>query len=368
MQCQKKNPSYRLECPNNCIKYSPGRQKCLKKYPFVCNNCKKRRFCKFLHYYYDSENASFSYHKRINSANNFPKTNANTISKINKIVSPLIKNGQSVEAILMNHKEITISNSTIRNWIKEGYLECKLSELRMNGRRVPSSQYDYSKSKDYKVLSSKKIGHKYGDYCLYIKLHPSSLIIQLDTVIGTKDGNNTILTIHIVNYKFQFGILLKEHSKDEVFSKLNDLFTKFKDLESSLGLTIYSSFTEVILTDNGVEFDNLLDFCDLDPNIHIFYCHPLSSFEKGSCERNHVLLRYINYKGWSFDNFVQNDIDMLFSHINSYPRKSLKNKTPYQCVLDDPRLGKEFLDIIKISKINPDEVILTPSLLRKIKK
>lgn len=59
---------------------------------------------------------------------------------------------------------------------------------------------------------------------------------------------------------------------------------------------------------------------------------------------------------------------MLFSHINSYPRKSLKNKTPYQCVLDDPRLGKEFLDIIKISKINPDEVILTPSLLRKIKK
>ncbi len=59
---------------------------------------------------------------------------------------------------------------------------------------------------------------------------------------------------------------------------------------------------------------------------------------------------------------------MLFSHINSYPRKSLKNKTPYQCVLEDSRLGREFLDIIKISKINPDDVILNPSLLRKIKK
>ena len=131
---------------------------------------------------------------------------------------------------------------------------------------------------------------------------------------------------------------------------------------------MYSAFTEVLLTDNGPEFDALLDFNNIDPNIHIFYCHPLSSFEKGSCERNHVLVRYIQYKGWSFDNFTQEDINCLFSNINSYPRKSLNEKTPYQVVLEDPRLGKEFLDLIGIYKVDCDDVTLNPSLLRKIKK
>ena len=366
-ECARGNKSKHL-CPSQCIKYSPGRQDCLKKYPFVCNFCNKKSICKFLHFYYDPEKASIDYHSRIHEANSNPKTSSSIIKQVNKIVSPLIKKGQSVEAVLMNHPEINVSNLTIRNWIKDGYLDCKLSNLRMNGRRISSKDYDYSKNKEYKVLSSKKIGHKYSNYLLYIKEHPDALIIQLDSVIGSLDGKITVLTIHIVNYKFQFGILLQHHTKEEVFNTLNSLFSKMKGLEDTYGLGMYSAFTEVLLTDNGPEFDALLDFCDLDPNIHIFYCHPLSSFEKGSCERNHVLVRYIQYKGWSFDDFTQTDINCLFSNINSYPRKSLNKKTPYQAVLNDPRLGKEFLDLIGIYKVDCDDVTLNPSLLRKIKK
>ena len=54
-----------------------------------------------------------------------------------------------------------------------------------------------------------------------------------------------------------------------------------KEIETADGMPFYSTFTEVILTDNGPEFDALLNFCDQDSNIHVFYCHPLSSFEKG---------------------------------------------------------------------------------------
>ena len=355
-------------CPSHCLKYSPGRQNCLKKFPFVCNFCNKKGRCKYLHYYYDPEIASNDYHSRIENANSSPKTDKSIIKSVNKIVSPLIKKGQSVEAILMNHPEITFSNLTIRNWIKKGLLDCKLSDLRMNGRRIPSKDYDYTKSKDYKILSSKKISHKYCDYLLYIKEHPNTLIIQLDSVIGCLEGKLTVLTIHIVNYKFQFGILLENHTKEEVFNKLNSLFSKMKGLEDAYGYGMYSAFIEVLLTDNGPEFDALLDFCVIDPNIHIFFCHPLSSFEKGSCERNHVLVRYIQYKGWSFDDFIQEDINTLFSNINSYPRKSLNGKTPYHVVLEDPRLGKEFLDLIGIYKVDCDDVTLNPSLLRQIKK
>ena len=64
----------------------------------------------------------------------------------------------------------------------------------------------------------------------------------------------------------------------------------------------------------------------------------------------------------------QDDIQKLFSNINSYPRKSLNGKTPYQYVEEDTRFGKEFLDLIGINKIPCDDVILNPSLLKSIKK
>ena len=123
----------------------------------------------------------------------------------------------------------------------------------------------------------------------------------------------------------------------------------------------------MILTDNGTEFDALLDLLIDYPNINIFFCHPNSSYEKGACERNHVLVRYVQYKGRSFDNLSQNDINILFSNINSYPRKSLNKKTPYQSVFDDHRLGKKFLDFVNIFKVNCDDIILNPSLLYKVK-
>lgn len=368
LECKKKNKSYRLDCPPKCINYQPGRQTCLKKFPFVCNYCKKKNLCSYMQFYYDSENASIMYHKRISDDKKIPKTNLNEIHKVNKTISPLIKNGQSVEAALMNHPEIKYSPLTIRNWIKARLLDCKFSELRMTGRRIPSRQYDYSKKKEYSRLFLKKLGHRYNDYLVYIKRHPNSLIVQLDTVIGCFDGKYSILTIHIVQHKFQFGYILHEHTKEAVYDKVNSLLDKLKEYEDGSGIAIYTSFSEILLTDNGFEFDSLVDLCDKDSNIHVFYCHPLSSHEKGSCERNHVLLRYIHYKGWSFDGLEQEDIDLLFSHINSYPRKSLQKKTPYQSVLNDPRLGKEFLDIIHISKINGDELNLTPSLLKRIKK
>ena len=40
----------------------------------------------------------------------------------------------------------------------------------------------------------------------------------------------------------------------------------------------------------------------------IFYCHPSSPYQKGSCEVNHELLRRILPKGTSFDDLTQKKI------------------------------------------------------------
>ena len=61
------------------------------------------------------------YHQKINEANAFPKIDEKTIKKINDIVSPLVKKGQSIEVILMNHPELNVSALTIRNSFFYGY-------------------------------------------------------------------------------------------------------------------------------------------------------------------------------------------------------------------------------------------------------
>lgn len=355
-----------LFCDYKCENYKIGRATCLRSYPFVCNFCSKKKGCQFLHYYYDAEIASSQYHTRIKEANDLPLTDLKEIKKLDKKITPLIRQGQSIEAILMSHTEIKNSSSTIRRWIEQGLLTCKKSELRLFGRRTPK-RYDYSKNKEHLKLNERKLGHKYSDYLLYIKEHPDSLIIQLDTVIGCIDGEKSVLTIHIVQHKFQFGIILDNHTKNEVYTKFKILLDTLYAYEEEYGKPIFSSFTQVILTDNGTEFDALLDLLIDYPNINIFFCHPNSSYEKGACERNHVLVRYVQYKGRSFDNLSQNDINILFSNINSYPRKSLNKKTPYQSVFDDHRLGKKFLDFVNIFKVNCDDIILNPSLLYKVK-
>ena len=367
LKCKREKGKF-LFCDYKCESYKSGRPDCLKKYPFVCNNCSKKKRCQFLHHYYDAELASEQYHKRISEINNIPLTDFKEIKRIDKIVSPLIKKGQSIEAILMNHdKDINFSNTTIRRWMDQGLLTAKKSELRMFGRRTPKT-YNYSKNKEHLRLNENKIGHKYNDYLLYIKEHPNDLIIQLDTVIGCIDGEKSILTIHIVQHKFQFGILLDSHDKETVYIKIKEFLTILYNYEKSFGELIFSSFSNVFLTDNGVEFDALLDLINDFPNMNIFFCHPNASYEKPHCEKNHVLVRYVQYKGWSMDGLNQQDINLLFSNINSYPRKSLNKKTPYHSVLNDARLGKKFLDFANIFKVNCDDVILNPSLLYKVKK
>lgn len=52
----------------------------------------------------------------------------------------------------------------------------------------------------------------------------------------------------------------------------------------------------------------------------------------------------------------------MMSHINSYPRQSLGNKTPYGVF--QLFYGKEILKILGIKEIPPTELSLCPELLK----
>lgn len=95
----------------------------------------------------------------------------------------------------------------------------------------------------------------------------------------------------------------------------------------------------------------------------IFYCHPSSPHEKGSCEVNHELLRRIIPKGDSFDDLTQKDINLIMSHVNSYKRKKLNNESPYSAF--SHFYGKDAIDKLGIKEIDSNNVNLSKKLLKR---
>lgn len=177
----------------------------------------------------------------------------------------------------------------------------------------------------------------------------------MDTVEGIKENNApVILTLEIVEINFLFMFKIDSQTKKDVIKKLN----YFRDIISK---DIFDKLMEILLTDNGKEFFILDDILDISPNIHLFYCHPYSSFEKGSIENNHELIRRVIPKGVSLKPYTQKELDLLCSHVNSLFRDSLNGKCPFDLIENYISLDK--ITKLGLSKIKPLDVCLIPELL-----
>ena len=86
--------------------------------------------------------------------------------------------------------------------------------------------------------------------------------------------------------------------------------------------------------------------------------------------RTHADLRRILQKGVSFNPLSQEQINLIMSHLNSYPRPSLGGRTPYDVFVEEfGDEGKRSLDRLGIVRIPQDQVTLHPFLLgRKFQK
>ena len=88
----------------------------------------------------------------------------------------------------------------------------------------------------------------------------------------------------------------------------------------------------------------------------------MRSGQKGGLEQAHTMLRMILPKKTNFEFLTQWDVNLIVSHINSTPRESLQGRPPYDVALET--LGEETLKAFQLRRIAPDEVNLTPKLIR----
>ena len=82
-----------------------------------------------------------------------------------------------------------------------------------------------------------------------------------------------------------------------------------------------------------------------------------------SYEEKAISIRRIIPKGTSLDDFRQEDIGIMLSHINSYKRAKLNNRSPYQ--MFSLLYGDELLRLLNIREIEPNDIVLSPKLLRR---
>lgn len=95
----------------------------------------------------------------------------------------------------------------------------------------------------------------------------------------------------------------------------------------------------------------------------IFYCDPMSSWQKPHIERSQEFIRQVIPKGISMDGFTQEDITLMLNHINTLSRDSLNGACPFDAAKKP--LGRKLPKLLGLKKIPPDDVILRPSLLKK---
>ena len=327
----------------------------LKHFPFVCNSCENKKKCNREKRYYDCINAeNRSLGNRIGTRKH-KRTSKENIETINEIVSPLIFKGQSIHHIYETNPilKTICCERTIRRLIYDRYLEAKAHDL------VRYSRFPHKKKRlvhdDHSLKNIERLFKRtYTDLQRYLKNHPEARVVQFDSVIGKREDKYAILTITFPKERFQFGLRILKSDPDSVYGKLHELFSK-------LGYRKTKAIFPILLADNGIEFNTFHNLEKFD--IKVYFTNPYRSTDKAECERNHEFIRYIIPKGKTLDNLTQEDIGLMFSHINSYIRESNQNKTPFELVKE--RFGSEFLELIGIKHVEPNDVVLKPKLLKK---
>lgn len=147
---------------------------------------------------------------------------------------------------------------------------------------------------------------------------------EMDTVIGKAKGGGPVLLV-----------LTERLSRQEIIRKIGSKTTSevvraLNRLERDMGASFKHIFRTITI-DNGSEFmdtEGIEKSCRTkSPRTKVYYCHPYSSWERGSNENANGIIRRFIPKGTSIEQYSDKDIARVERWINNYPRKILGYQT-----------------------------------------
>lgn len=321
--------------------------------PYVCNGCPDERACVLRKRYYLHGLAQKKYRDLLVRSREGANITEDELCALDALVSPLIRQGQSVHHILTNHPDrFALNEKTVYRYIAGGLLRAKNGDM----PRVCSLKPRARKPVEHKIDTKCRLGRSYADFQAFTAAAPDARVVEMDSVIG-RVGGKVLLTLLFRDSSLMLAFLRDRNDSQSVIDAFSRLWT-------CAGPDLFGRIFPVLLTDNGSEFSNprALELAPDDtPRTRLFYCDPCASWQKGRIERNHEFLRSVLPRGTSFDGLTQAHINTVLSHINSYSRPALNDKAPFD--LFSFTYGEDLLIQLGLQRIPADRIVLKPSLL-----
>lgn len=351
-----------LQCPSY-IQFTCKRRD---RSPGACNGCEKYSRCHYDKYRYSASQADSEYRDSLVSTRLGINATLSQIKELGLLIKPLLAQGQSVYAILQNHPEINLTEKTLYHYIEEGVFQnagvsitCMDLKRQVRRKLAKKKSIEYSPRKDRSYLK----GRTHKEYTEFKEMNPDASVVEMDTVYNDGSNGPFLQTFKFMKYDFLFCIY---HHQKTSQTMLEGILL----LESILGEQIFNEEVMVLKTDRGSEFilaEQAEIRNDGTRRTRLFYCDPMASWQKGSLENIHILIRDICPKEtdlYALGLDSQEKANRISSHINSYSRKKLNNKTSFSVL---KFFNKEMADKLidqGLTEIPPDQVILKPYLLK----
>lgn len=281
-------------CNQTCKDFVKERCLRLDRAPYVCNGCdKKITHCTIAHKYnYNARSADRKYREKLRDSRAGINMTKRELYQKDKIIFPLIEQGQSPYHILTNHPELAMSIRTMYSYLDQGLFTARNIDLKRKARFKPRKCHK-TQITDRAVFT----GRLYSDFCaLDLSAH-----VEMDTVHSPRESKKTLLTMFFTGEKLLLAFLMNRFTKGAVRLILDRLEKRMDTYE-------FASVFEYILTDHGSEFgdpDALGTGVTGIQRSSIYYCDPMQSGQKGGLEQAHTMLRMILPKGTSFEFLTQ---------------------------------------------------------------
>ena len=324
------------------------------KSPGACDNCPDTKKCHMDKHFYDAAAADKEYRRDLAEYREGIDLTTKERDALAAVIAPLLKQGQSVYQILSAHPEIKQCQKTIYTYVESGVFKDFGVDNFSLKEQVNRKQFK-DKFKKRKEPANYD-GRRYSDYLRFCAENPDAQTVEMDTLYNSPHGPY-LQTLMFRNAAFMIGFIHKSKTNESMAGS-------FDKLQLDLGNELFSALLSLILADRGSEFEmHRLFELDKEGNtrLNIFYCDPMQASQKPNVENNHNYVRDIIPNGYPLDRLTQADINLMFSHINSTPRRSLAGKSPFELFRffhgsDAPRL-------LNISEVGRDDVVLKPQLI-----
>ena len=247
----------------------------------------------------------------------------NDIAYANYIEDKIVNEDYSPAAVLGELKaqgregefNTTVCVATLYSYIDKGVF------LKLTNKDLPVKK---NKKRGYKKVRKQQARAAAGDS---IEKRPEEIDQreefghwEMDSVIGKRGISKNALLV-----------LTERKTRDEIIFKLPDhtdeaVVAALDRLERRYGADMFKQIFKTITVDNGSEF---ADVNGLERSIleegekrtHLYYCHPYSSWERGTNEVTNKMVRRKVPKGTNFDDKTDEEIEEIENWINGYPRR-----------------------------------------------